>query len=280
MEWLRQKTTLQTKLVEISLIIKRGPIANLANICFIVDHERHSNDLLQLSSMLITFEGLDCSGKTTQANLLVEHLEKMKESEGDAASAYVLPGRRVLFLREPGGTELSERIRTILLDTKHSSMNYITELFLFSAARAQLVSDVVKPALERGDLVVCDRFYDSTTAYQGWGRGIDHEGVKTLNRIATSGVTPDLTFYLDIDSSEVERRKVLAGLREDRMESSGKAFYDRVREGYLEIAQTESRRFVVLNGIELIDVLEEKIRAIVLQRLRLLKEKHSGGVRW
>ncbi|MGA9364655.1 MAG: dTMP kinase [Bacteroidota bacterium] len=230
--------------------------------------------------MLITFEGLDCSGKTTQAKLLVERLEKIQKAEDDVASEHILPRRRVLFLREPGGTDLSERIRTILLDTKHSNMSHTTELFLFSAARAQLVSDVIKPALERGDLVVCDRFYDSTTAYQGWGRGIDHEGVKTLNRIATWGVSPDLTFYLDIDSSEVERRKALAGLREDRMESSGKAFYDRVREGYLEIARTETRRFVVLNGIEPIDVLKEKIWAVVSQRLKLLKEKHSGGVRW
>jgi dTMP kinase len=229
--------------------------------------------------MLITFEGLDCSGKTTQAKLLVERLEKIQEADDDVASEHILPGRRVLFLREPGGTDLSERIRTILLDTKHGSMSHTTELFLFSAARAQLVSDVIKPALERGDVVVCDRFYDSTTAYQGWGRGIDHEGVKALNRIATSGVTPDLTFYLDIDSGEVERRKAVAGLREDRMESSGKAFYDRVREGYLEIARTESRRFVVLNGNEPIDVLKERIWAIVLQRLKLLKEKNSGGVR-
>jgi dTMP kinase len=229
--------------------------------------------------MLITFEGLDCSGKTTQAKLLVEHLEKIQKADGDVAPEHIPPGRRVLFLREPGGTDLSERIRTILLDTKHSNMSHITELFLFSAARAQLVSDVIKPALERGDVVVCDRFYDSTTAYQGWGRGIDHEGVKRLNRIATSGVTPDLTFYLDIDSGEVERRKVCAGLIEDRMESSGKAFYDRVREGYLEIARTETRRFVVLNGIEPIDVLKEKIWTVVSQRLKLLKEKHSGGVR-
>lgn len=229
--------------------------------------------------MLITFEGLDCSGKTTQAKLLVEHLERIQKTDDNSVSGHILPGRKVLFLREPGGTDLSERIRTILLDTEHSSMNHITELFLFSAARAQLVSDVIKPALERGDVVVCDRFYDSTTAYQGWGRGIDHEGVKRLNRIATSGVTPDVTFYLDIDSGEVERRKALAGLREDRMESSGIAFYDRVREGYLEIARTEAHRFVVLNGTEPIDVLKEKIWTIVMQRFKLLKEKQSGGVR-
>jgi dTMP kinase len=229
--------------------------------------------------MLITFEGLDCSGKTTQAKLLVEHLEDIQNSETDFASEFLPRTSRIIFLREPGGTDLSERIRTILLDTEHSGMNHVTELFLFSAARAQLVSNVIKPALERGDVVVCDRFYDSTTAYQGWGRGIDLEGVKKLNSIATSGVTPDVTFYLDVDSSEVERRKILAGLREDRMESSGKAFYERVRDGYLEIARTETGRFVVLNGTEPIDVLKEEIWAIVSQRLKLLKEKHSGGIR-
>jgi dTMP kinase len=229
--------------------------------------------------MLITFEGLDCSGKTTQAKLLVEHLENIQKSETDLASELLPRTSRVIFLREPGGTDLSERIRTILLDIKQSGMNHVTELFLFSAARAQLVSEVIKPALERGDAVVCDRFYDSTTAYQGWGRGIDHEGVNRLNSIATSGIAPDVTFYLDIDSSEVEHRKALAGLKEDRMESSGKAFYERVRDGYFEIARTETHRFVVLNGTEPINVLKEKIWAIVLERLKLVKEKHSGGVR-
>jgi dTMP kinase len=229
--------------------------------------------------MLITFEGVDCSGKTTQAKLLVERLEKILQSETDASSVLVPKTNRVIFLREPGGTDLSERIRTILLDTKNKGMDHITELFLFSAARAQVVGEIIKPALQRGDVVVCDRFYDSTTAYQGWGRGIDREGVKKLNMIATSGVTPDVTFYLDIDSTEVERRKVLAGMVQDRMESSGKAFYDRVRNGYHEIARTEPQRLVMLDGTESIDILKEKIWSIVSERLKLSKEKHSGGVR-
>jgi dTMP kinase len=158
-------------------------------------------------------------------------------------------------------------------------MDHVTELFLFSAARAQVVSEVIIPALKRGDVVVCDRFYDSTTAYQGWGRGIDPEGVRKINTIATSGVTPDLTFYLDIDSSEVERRKILAGMNQDRMESSGKGFYDRVRNGYHEIAREEPQRLIVLNGTESRDTLREKIWAIVSERMKLLKEKHTGGIR-
>jgi dTMP kinase len=229
--------------------------------------------------MLITFEGVDCSGKTTQARLLVERLENVQQSKTEASSSLVPKTNRVIFIREPGGTDLSERIRTILLDTKNKRMDHITELFLFSAARAQVVGEVIKPALQRGDVVVCDRFYDSTTAYQAWGRGIDREGVKKLNMIATSGVTPDVTFYLDIDSTEVERRKLLAGMVQDRMESSGKAFYDRVRNGYYEIARTEPQRLVMLNGAEPIDILKEKIWSIVSERLKLLKEKHSGGVR-
>ncbi|MEK6572125.1 MAG: dTMP kinase [Bacteroidota bacterium] len=229
--------------------------------------------------MLITFEGLDCSGKTTQARLLVERLERAQGIEVGPASRLLGEASKVIFLREPGGADLSERIRIMLLDTKNSGMNPIAELFLFSAARAQLVSDVIKPALQRGDVVVCDRFYDSTTAYQGWGRGIDHEGVRKLNAIATSGITPDLTFYLDIDSIEVERRKALSGLKEDRMESSGRAFYERVRQGYLEIARTETDRFIVLDGTEPINVLKEKVWNIVIRRLKNLQDKHTGGFR-
>ncbi len=226
--------------------------------------------------MLITFEGLDCSGKTTQAKLLAESLEKMYESgEGPA----------VLFIREPGGTELSEKIRFILLDVRNSGMSDATELFLFSAARAQLVREVIKPALQRGEIVICDRFYDSTTAYQGWGRGIDLEGVKKINTIATAGLVPDLTFYLDIDLDELQKRISLVRPRqmsmtsekEDRMESSGKEFFNRVRRGYLELARAESHRFVVLDGKEAVSVLQEKIWNEVRHCLRIPKNKLVGG---
>lgn len=217
--------------------------------------------------MLITFEGLDFCGKTTQAKLLVESLEKAYRS-GQAPS--------VLFLREPGGTELSERIRSILLDVQNSQMSQVTELFLFSAARAQLVAEVIKPALERGEVVVLDRFYDSTTAYQGWGRGIDLEGVKKINTIATGGLVPDLTFFLDIDLEELARRK--AAQREDRMESSGREFFDRVRQGYLELLRTEAHRYVLLDGTEPIDILQKKIWNIVQERLKAFKNVTTGGV--
>ena len=221
--------------------------------------------------MLITFEGLDCSGKTTQARLLVERLEE------------ALVGCSVIFLREPGGTDLSERIREILLDKKNNQMSRITEVFLFSAARAQLVTEVIKPALVAGNVVVCDRFFDSTTAYQGWGRGIDIEGINKLNFLATSGITPNLTFYLDIDHNEVERRKSLARpsagddeLFEDRMESSGREFYQRVREGYLDLARTEPQRFFVLDGNEPIESISLKIWNIMRPRLALLHKIYTG----
>ncbi len=221
--------------------------------------------------MLISFEGLDCSGKTTQAQLLVQRLEQ------------ALEGCSVIFLREPGGTELSERIREILLDTKNNQMSQVAEVFLFSAARAQLVTEVIKPALQTGNVVVCDRFFDSTTAYQGWGRGIDLEGIKKLNFLATSGITPSLTFYLDIDQIEVERRKNLARPSEgddtpteDRMESAGMEFYRRVREGYLDLSRTEAQRFVVLDGKESIGQLSEKIWNIVRRKLTVLRKIQTG----
>src|SRR6516162_9532728 len=123
--------------------------------------------------MLITFEGLDGSGKTTQASLLVDHLKAI--------------GKHVLFLREPGGTTVSEKIRSILLDRDHLEIAQTTELFLFSAARAQLVREVILPALGAGSVVVCDRYCDSTTAYQGYGRGLPLEEIRGINSLATAG---------------------------------------------------------------------------------------------
>ena len=184
--------------------------------------------------MFITFEGLDYSGKTTQANLLVERLRKH--------------GKEVVFLREPGGTAISEKIRDILLDRKHLELKQVTELFLFSAARTQLVSEVIQPALKMGKVVICDRFYDSTTAYQGYGRGIDLDDVKAINRIATFGTKPDLTFFIDIEINEIFRRQIAAGLSSDRMEASGSEFFEKTRTGFWSLAETESDRFIVVNG--------------------------------
>lgn len=203
--------------------------------------------------MFITFEGLDYSGKTTQASLLVEYLKHQ--------------GRRVLFLREPGGTTISERIRDILLDRVHDEMTRTAELLLFSAARSQLVSEVIEPELSRRTIVICDRFYDSTTAYQGHGRGIDLNDVTTLNRIATGGRKPDVTFFIDVAIPELVRRRQVSGLEADRMEASGRTFYENVRRGYLEIAAREPQRFVVLNGERPIDDIQADIRSRLTERL-------------
>ena len=194
--------------------------------------------------MFITFEGLDYSGKSTQVRLLADALKHENYS--------------ILVLREPGGTEIGERIRSILLDKRISGMTGVAELFLFSASRAQLVEEVIKPAIEGGLVVLCDRFYDSLTAYQGWGKGIPLETIHVVNAGASSGLTPDLTFFLDVPVEEVERRMRRAHTSKDRMESNGKEFFERVRKGYLEIAAKE-RRFLVIDGLQPVDAIQDQI---------------------
>lgn len=210
--------------------------------------------------MLITFEGLDCSGKTTQGGILVNKLKALpREGKGGA--------RAVHFIREPGGTQISERIRSILLDRKHAQLTDVTELLLFSASRAQLVHEVILPALDRGESVVCDRYYDSTTAYQGYGRGLDLRVIEKINTMVTAGVKPHLTILIDIPLEEVERRKTALGLGLDRMESSGRPFYERVRNGYLKIAEEEPARVAVINGVESVEKVATTIWRLVETRL-------------
>lgn len=202
--------------------------------------------------MLLTFEGIDFCGKSTQASLLVERLQ------GTCT---------VRFIREPGGTRISERLREILLDTRHKELTDVAELFLFSASRAQLVAEVIMPALERGEIVVCDRFFDSTTAYQGFGRGIDRSAIEAINTLATAGTVPGLTFIIDIPVGEIERRKRVAGLQFDRMETSGMEFFERVRAGYQEMARM-SDRFVLIDGTQPAQEIQKEIwRTLVLREL-------------
>jgi dTMP kinase len=209
--------------------------------------------------MFITFEGLDCSGKTTQAQRLCERL-----------GAVPLPGERnirpVRFIREPGGTAISERLREILLDRANLHLSEVSEIFLFSASRAQLVREIIQPALARGEIVICDRYADSTTAYQGYGRGLDLPAVLQINRLATAGLVPDRTIVVDITVDEVGRRKSAAGMGYDRMESAGTAFYERVRNGYAEIARREHARCVVVNGMAPIETVEEEIWQALARR--------------
>jgi len=197
--------------------------------------------------MLITFEGLDFSGKSTQIQLLVDRLKRERVD--------------VLLVREPGGTSIGERIRSLLLDRNVAGMSIVGELFLFSASRVQLVEEVIKPALAKGTIVICDRFYDSTTAYQGWGRGIPLEAVRAINKTATGGLVPDVTVFLDMPPGTIEERISKRKLK-DRMESNDRAFYERVRNGYLALAK-EEKRFFVVDGTQSVEQLHEQIWARV-----------------
>lgn len=210
--------------------------------------------------MLISFEGLDFSGKSTQALKLVERLKRERQEDGAL--------RTVHFLREPGGTAISERIREILLDRSHLEMSDLTELLLFSASRAQLVEQVIRPALLRGEIVVCDRYADSTIAYQGWGRGIDLATVQSIIAASIGATIPALTLFIDIPIDEIGRRKEAAGMQFDRMESAGRAFYDRVRNGFLDIARREPHRVLRIDGTQSIDDVHAGIWTAVQERTK------------
>ncbi len=210
--------------------------------------------------MFITFEGLHSSGKTTQARLLVDHLRVRAHAP-------------VRFIREPGGTVISERLREILLDKKYLELSEASELFLFSASRAQLVRQVIHPALLRGEIVVCDRYYDSTTAYQGYGRGLDLATIRGINTLAAAGVVPDLTVLVDITIEEIEKRKHASKTEFDRMESAGREFFARVHNGYLSMAAEEPKRFVVVDGMRSVDDIAQEIADVVDNRQHLLKKE-------
>lgn len=213
--------------------------------------------------MFITFEGLDSSGKTTQAKLLAESLRNYPLFVNDAA-------RIVHFIREPGGTQISEQIREMLLNKANLEMTDIAEILLFSAARAQLVREIIKPALERGETVLADRYYDSTTAYQGHGRGLDLHAVHLINSFATDNIDPHLTILVDIPVDELARRKKAANLDFDRMENSGRQFYERVRNSYLQMAANQPTRWFVADGQDSIEEIARTIWKTVVERMHKL----------
>lgn len=200
--------------------------------------------------MFITFEGIDGSGKSTQARLLYDRLE------GN--------GQRVVLFREPGGTELSERVRALLLDP-NLDIQPLTELLLFSAARAQLVAQAIRPALAEQTVVICDRFFDSTTAYQGAGRQVAKtRWIVDLNRTITAGLIPDRTYYLAIDPSVAHaRRHARSGTdaADDRMEQADRTFYQRVSKAYDDLAAAEPDRIMRLDGSRPIRELHAAIAA-------------------
>jgi len=197
----------------------------------------------------VTFEGIDGCGKSTQAMLCFQLLTKA--------------GYKVKMLREPGSTVVSEKIREILLDSKHKITD-LTELLLYEAARAEITAREIAPALADGQIVLCDRFYDSTTAYQGFGRKLDIRVVKGLNKVATGGVVPDLTFVFDVDLKTAQARR---GKRKDRLESQSKAFFERVRVGFLEIARKERRRVKLIDASRPVEIVFQDVRKILLKKL-------------
>lgn len=195
--------------------------------------------------MLITFEGIDFCGKSTQVILLKKYFEER--------------GREVLLIREPGGTAISELVRTVLLDKNNLAMFRETEILLFSASRAQLVREVILPALQENKIIIADRFFDSTTAYQGFGRGLNLEVVQSINKFAIGEAVPFITFFIDISVEEAEKRKAqIKGDKLDRIEVSDNEFYSKVRSGYLEIAKAE-QRFKIINGTESIQAVHDTI---------------------
>ncbi len=199
--------------------------------------------------MFITFEGIDASGKSTQVKLLEKYfLEK---------------GERVILVREPGGTKVSEEIRKILLSKENLEMIKECEIFLFCASRAQLVNELIIPKLKQGFVVISDRFHDSTTAYQGAGRVISLEDVNTLHKIAIKNCLPDLTFFVDVDYEEAVKRQINDKKSKDRIESMGEKFFNRVREGYYAINRREPDRVKIVDGTKSVNEIHKEIVTIV-----------------
>lgn len=204
--------------------------------------------------MFITFEGPDGSGKSTQIRLLAERL--------------TAAGRRVLLTREPGGTDISEQIRAVLHDLKNKAMQPRAEILLYSAARAQLVEEKVRPHLAQGGIVLSDRYADSTLAYQGYGHGLDLDALRQITAFATGGLRPDLTLLFDLDAETGLRRRQSSGCEWNRLDDYALAFHQRVRAGYLELAQAEAQRWVRLDATQDVAALEAAVWRVVDEKLR------------
>ena len=205
-----------------------------------------------IAGKLITFEGIDGSGKSTQIQLLEAEFEKL--------------GISYKTFREPGGTKLSEKIRTILLDKENIELYSNAESLLFAAARAQLTAEQIKPAITKGEFVICDRFTDSTIAYQGYGRGLNINNLELINTIATDGLIPDITFILDIDPQKATER--LKTVNPDRMEVAGIDFFKKIRQGYCQIREQNQSRCIVINGEKPQKDISKEIHHIIMKRFK------------
>src|SRR5436309_7979793 len=213
----------------------------------------------------ITFEGSEGCGKSTQVQLLATHLKML--------------GVPFLVTREPGGTAIGESIRELLQFAPQSAgMTPETELLLFEASRSQLVREVIRPALERGSCVIGDRFFDSTTVYQGAARKLDREMIERLNTLAVGDCLPDVTFVLNVDAATAEARMQHAGGKADRMEQQPPEFYERVREGYRQLAAHEPGRIVLIDGSREAGEIEKEIWAMISARFPALATNRQSAV--
>ncbi len=205
--------------------------------------------------MFISFEGPDGSGKSTHIRLLSEKLK---------AQGYV-----VTVTREPGGCPISEKIRELVLDPANSEMTPMAEALLYAAARAQHVSEVITPALARGEIVITDRFVDSSVVYQGVGRGLGEAVVQQINRPATGGLMPDVTFFMAVDTGETARR--ISDREQDRLELAGKSFHDRVYDGFRQLAHDNPVRMVIIDATKPKPEVHAAVLAAVADRLNAAK---------
>ncbi len=213
--------------------------------------------------IFITIEGVEGSGKTTHCKKICAYLENK--------------GFQVIQIHEPGGTRIGEQVRSILLSSGNEEMIDRTELFLFLASRSQLVEEVIRPAMNDGKVVICDRYMDSTIAYQGYGRGVNEKFIRVLNKFAIGSIEPDLTIILDVETpiGLKRARRRLEGKEPDRIEKDRLSFHQRVREGYLELGRTESARVRVIDAGRDIRKTERAIRAQIDGFLKKMKSSKS-----
>jgi len=218
-----------------------------------------------MSGLFVTFEGGEGSGKTTHLKRLAHYLRDL--------------GDEIVETRDPGGTTIGKEIRTLLLSPESAAISDPAELLLYEASRAQLVREVITPAIARGAVVLCDRFTDSTLAYQGFGRGLDLNLIRELNHFTTGGLVPDLTILLDLDPTiGLERctRGSRAGLTSrDRLEAEPLSFHQRIREGYLVLAREEPERIRVMNAAMSMHEIEAAVRDEVLRMKRSRSPVHG-----
>lgn len=204
--------------------------------------------------MFLTLEGPEGSGKSTQCKLLAEYLTSL--------------GHNVLLTREPGGTEISQQVRQIIMDMKNKSMFPATEFLLFSSARAQLVREKIRPHLNNDGIVICDRYFDSSLAYQGYGHGLPLDSIRAITAFATDNLIPDLTLLLDIDPERGLRRRQSNNEEWNRLDDYELAFHRRVRDGFFELVKAAPKRWRVINADKNVEELQKEIREIVMGVLR------------